>query len=892
MKQTSQRMLADPYRLLLVVLALLYTAVFTRLAWDAHAGMRTHRSDLGQIHQAVWNSSQGRWLEQTDNGFVATRLTDHVEPILVLISPLMWLWDDVRALLLLQVIAAAIGVLPLYHLALRRCEALLTAEQSTQVWLREPLEQLARPLAFAVGVAYLLAPQLQSALLTEFHAAPLAVPLLLWAFWAVDGRRWGQFTAAALLTAIVKEEMALLAAGLGAWAIWRSWWDYRFPAGHAARMMPRTTSRMATHNTSAGIAAGAAVLLGGLAWFYLATFVIVPTHAQPLYGASESTYFQRYGALGGSSTDILRSFVTQPQVVLEIASEPPRVAYLVGLLSAFALLPLLGVEIVLLALPLLLANLLSAYPAQFYGEFHYSAPLVAYFAVAAAYGLARIWRPLARRVDRTSAAFQHLPAAGTGTMAAMSLWQNSRTTLRPLLTWALVTWIIVWAVGNYWQYGRGPLGGRYDPTPITAHHRLLARFTAQIPPAAAVTATAGVHPHVSARQFVYQFPLGLDAPTPAEWALLDVTTNTDMAPGDLKTKVDEMLAADWGVVDAADGFLLLRRPAAAKEIPAAFYSFVRHGERATASPAATGAALLLRDISADDWARWRQTKLTATWQVGSSFDPAVDSPEFTVVTPNGDTVATLAAMAPPGPAWLPATEWQVGDEITLTTLAQALPPAFAVYASGQAGQDPALFLRAAGGKLAEVPSLGTTIDVGARLAPYLGPLKESGQVTTTLADGSQLMLRGWLPERTIEAGRPLNVLLEWTLAGASQWPPNLAAFVHLRRDGANVSQADGPPQWFGRPSAVTNITDDVVILNDWRQITVPLETDLDGEWQLVMGVYAPETGQRQVWQPAPVGNSGNGATDEIVLATVTVAGAPPPDQACVLLPATCPAPQR
>ena len=37
-------------------------------------------------------------------------------------------------------------------------------------------QQMVRPLAFALGVAYLLAPPLQSALLTEFHAAPLAVP--------------------------------------------------------------------------------------------------------------------------------------------------------------------------------------------------------------------------------------------------------------------------------------------------------------------------------------------------------------------------------------------------------------------------------------------------------------------------------------------------------------------------------------------------------------------------------------------------------------------------------------------------------------------------------------------------------------------------------------------
>ena len=379
--RTLDRLLGDPYRLALLVLALTYVIVFTRLAWDAHTGMRTHKADLGQIDQAVWNSSRGRWLEQTDNGFTATRLTDHVEPILVLISPMFWLWDDVRGLLLLQVIAVAAGVIPLYHLGLRRCEALLSGRQRDQIWLREPIQQLARPLAFALGVAYLLAPQLQSALLTEFHAAPLAVPLILWAFWAVDARRWGQVLVAAVLVALVKEEMALLAAGIGLWAAWRAWWDGR-RAGHGADM-------------AYGIGAGLAALLLGLAWFYVATFVIVPAYAQPLYGAAESTYFQRYGALGDSSADILRSLVTQPQVVWSITSEGPRAAYLLGLFVAFAFFPLIGFELVLLSLPLLLANLLSAYPAQYYGEFHYSAPLVPYFAAAAAYGLARLWRPLA-----------------------------------------------------------------------------------------------------------------------------------------------------------------------------------------------------------------------------------------------------------------------------------------------------------------------------------------------------------------------------------------------------------------------------------------------------------------------------------------------------------------
>ncbi len=289
---------------------------------------------------------------------------------------------------------------------------------------------------------------------------------------------------------------------------------------------------------------------------------------------AESTYFQRYGALGNSPVDIFKSFLTQPGLVLEISLEPARRDYVLGLLAAFGFFSLLAPEILLLCLPVLLANSLSAFPAQYYSQFHYDAPIVPFVAVSALYGAARLWRFAARRITGSSASFQHLPAASPAKMALMAFVRNAGASVRPLLALGLIGWSLAWAGGVYAQSGRGPLGGNLDPTPVTAHHRLIDRFTAQIPPDAAVTATAAVHPHVSHRQHIYQFPKGLDAPAnPATWALIDVTTNTDLPPGDVKFTVDTLLAADWGIIDAADGFLLLAKDAPTKTIPDAFYDF-------------------------------------------------------------------------------------------------------------------------------------------------------------------------------------------------------------------------------------------------------------------------------------------------------------------------------
>ncbi len=831
----------DGYRLWLVVGILLYCAIFTDLAWDLHAGMRTHRSDLGQIDQAVWNSSRGRFVEQTDNGYLATRMTDHVEPILAVISPIFWVWDDVRALLLLQVVVVAVGAWPLYELARLKLDQLLSAAARVQIWQLEPLQQLTRPLALALVVAYLLTPQLQSALLTEFHAGPLAVPLLLWAFWAVERRRWRQFAVATLLVALVKEEMALLAAGLACWAAWRLW--------------------LATCTADQPRVAGPFLLFGALfllslVWFYIATFVIVPAHAVEVYGVAESGYFARYGALGNSPLDILRSFVTQPRLVWQIATEPARVAYLVKLLLPFGFLSLLAPEILLLSLPLLLANLLSAYAAQYYGEFHYSAPLVPYVAASAAYGLGRIWRWFGRRTNQTSFGFQYLPAASAVMMALIALVRNARTALRPLIALVLALWLIGCGVAAYDWLGRGPFGGRYDPVRITSHHRLLERFKAQIPADAPLTATAAVHPHFSHRRYIYQFPLGLEAPTPAEWALLDVTTNTDMAPGDLKATVDAMLTADWGVVDGIDGFLLLRRGASEKTIPDAFYSFARR----TASATIPDEPLQVANVSFSDWPRWRQTQVVSEWRIGTDFDPTHHQPTLSIRDGQGEVLYTLGTITPPALIWYPPERWQPGDIIRITTPTLYLPRLWQVLVS------PEERLALAGWRDAD----GTiqTLYSGTR---QIEAAPTSHSAHFRLTGEQEIPARAQLLSTSAYPGEPVTLWLHWE--DLAEWPAGWSVFVHLRNaEGVTIAQQDGPPLPQLGPTYF-----------DARTVVVPPETPVGQVLSLVVGLYEGQSGERAEL----LAEDGSSARNEFWVGNVTVARPRTPDQACALLPVAC-----
>jgi hypothetical protein len=552
--------------------------------------------------------------------------------------------------------------------------------------------------------------------------------------------------------------------------------------------------------------------------------------------------------------------------------------------------------VVLLGAPVLLANQLSAYPAQYYGEFHYGAPVAVYFAAASAFGLARLWRWSAARLNRRSASFQHMPAASGTTMAAIALLRNSSTALRPLLTVILVIWLLAWAAISYIAAGRGPGGARYDPTPVTSHHRLLPRFTSQIPRDAALTATAAVHPHVSHRRYIYQFPLGLDAPVSAEWALLDVTTATDMAPGDLRSTVEAMLAGDWGVVDGADGFLLMQKGAAAKEIPPAFYSFARSSGDIGSAP------LTLVEVAAEDWPRWRSTKLVTTWQVGEGYDSRALEPAIELRTPSGDTLYTYGNARPPALVWYPAERWQAGDRVQVTTLPLYLPHAFGVVVEEQSGlvispvgvgsdqaQLTAAFQRNAQGELLaldttpgeDAQQLGVWLHgvMASPAAPYSATFLTPGdrRLTMTAVYGAE---SAW-------PGATVDVRIGWQADGFTEWPEGVTAFVHLRRGGSNQSQQDGLPRYF-----VLDPLSSVGKWADWRQLAVPPENgsaengsaqNARGPWQIVVGLYDPVQGTRLPL----VDLAGNALGDEVVVGTLTQRDAPVPDQSCALILATC-----
>ena len=845
-----------------------FSAVSIRLH-DAH---QTHASDLGQIDQAIWNTSQGRFVEYIRGDQTSKRFTDHVEPIFAPVSLVFKVWDDVRALLVLQSVLLALGAWPLFEIGMERLRrrpghkngAPPAAGDEPHPSLVSPNWTAAGALAFAA--AYLLYPALQAANVAEFHALPLATPIILFALLAAQRRRWGWFALLALLVAGVQEGTALLAAMLGIYAMaigGLDWWRSRSSGGapHSVTLVP--------------IALGALVVAASLAWFYTSTFVIVPAYALLAHGAEESPYVARYGALGSSFSDVLIGIVTRPGLVLQIVGEPLRLRYLFVLLAPFGFLSLAAPEILLLAAPLLLANLLSAFPFQYSGLLHYSAPLAAYVAVAAVIGGQRM-----RSLGRLTALGLH----------NHRIWRMHR---RMLL---LIAYLLIWSIGCQIAFGFTPIGHNFQyywPSP-TEHDRLLARFEAQIPDDAPLSTMPSLHPHLSHRQFLYRFPVIAES----QYVLLDVAAQSGWAvhPVEMRDEVDTLLASgDWTVQDAADGYLLLRRldPASPEvpvtTLPAEFFTFAKPaGQPQHPTDITFDNQLKLVGYDIIDDEEWRQTGVRLYWQALEPLPPDLQL-YAAFLTPDGETVDSSEPRPLIQPIWYPPSAWPVGETVVTHKLPWSLPGEWALGVGafqGDAWETGARWpVSATDG--AQVFENGSLVLVGAweRSDGKLVQAAAQPEFTTPSehfsGDGWNVELTGVQAPERVAPGQDVPILLQWQSDGPSMRDYNL--FVHIvDSQGQKVAQADGPPTFFGQH--VTSQWQPGESVISAHRITLPADLPPD-HYSIVVGWYYWETLERLAHMTDGGELEGDAAT--IGRLTVDPTAAPAPDLPCAILPTTC-----
>ena len=337
---------------LAVVLA--YLAVVGGLAAARHAMFQTQVWDLGVFVQSFWNTTQGRFFENSLEG--ASHLRTHFSPFLVLLVPAYAAAPTPYMLLWMQSFALALAAVPLFALASAR---------------------LGRGAALVVTAAYLLYPWLHAVNLFDFHEEPFAVPLIFAAYLAIERRRFVPAALCLALAALTKESATLVVVCVG-----------------FSLLLRKETRRF-----GAGVVLVAGLLFAGVSRFLMG-------------GRAAEVFDLCYGHLGHTPLEVLRNAIHEPGRVLGFVIKPERVMYAVRLLAPVAFVPLAAPLELIPALPILGQNLLSRETNLISNQYQYDVLIIPFLFLALVRALAR-FRDLAGWPGR----FAHIVVAVAAILA-------------------------------------------------------------------------------------------------------------------------------------------------------------------------------------------------------------------------------------------------------------------------------------------------------------------------------------------------------------------------------------------------------------------------------------------------------------------------------------------
>jgi len=329
-----------------------YALVFGRLSWRSYWAFQMHAQDMGNMGQAAWNTVHGHpfsftnvrqpWHLEAWN--TTTRLSFHVEALFPFISLTYLIFPHPESLIYLQVIAVALGAIPVFLLA------------------RSVLQSALLGVAFAF--AYLLFPTVQSMTLYEFHPVSLATPLLLLAFLFAYRNNMPGFVVCCLVAMGTKEEIGLVVAVLALYiGLMRGRWQIVLP-----------------------------LALFGVAWSLFATIVVEHHFRHP----GTYTYAQkRYGYLGHGIRGVLHTVLHRPGAIVSHVFTLSKAAYLWRLIVPDGLLAVLSPWTLLITAPTVALNLLSIEPKMYSGLGQDSAEVVSVVTIAAIFGARYVLNALA-----------------------------------------------------------------------------------------------------------------------------------------------------------------------------------------------------------------------------------------------------------------------------------------------------------------------------------------------------------------------------------------------------------------------------------------------------------------------------------------------------------------
>jgi uncharacterized membrane protein len=439
-------------------------------------------------------------------------LGNHWSPILASLAPLYWIWNTPITLLVAQAVLFALAI-PWIWVFTRR--AFGGGPKATVA-------------AYLVSVAYAVSWPLASALVFQFHEVAFAPVLMAVALERLQAGRLRTALISLGLLLLVKEDMGLFVAGIGAYLA--------------------VSHRIVTRQRLVGLL----LIVFGIAYTWFATDVLIPA-----FGGRANFYWS-YTALGNNVPQAAWHVVTHPLSTLKLLATPQvKLDTMLWLFGAFCFLSLLS-PIAIATVPLLLERMLSSTSSNWWEtSFHYNAFLVVVLVCAAADGAARLDRWIAQ-------ARQQLAARRAAPAGAAAPVKPERTTTRQAGLVALICAAAIFALGLYliprFAFGAGLHRQFYHRN---ARMEAAAAADAVVPSGVTVEAVPNLGPQLSPRDFVLLWDGDGGTPaTYAPWVVANIRQPqfTFHSVQDQKQRVALLVHDGYKIVFRRHGYLVLHRP--------------------------------------------------------------------------------------------------------------------------------------------------------------------------------------------------------------------------------------------------------------------------------------------------------------------------------------------
>jgi uncharacterized membrane protein len=414
----------SPFFFLLWILMGGYALSMSVVTVAKHFSYNTHAFDLGIFDQVLWNTINGNVLYSS---IVGNRhfFGVHVSPILLLLAPLYWIYANPATLLIFQSCALASGAIPVYWFAKKK----LNSEQ----------------LALLFSLIYLCYRPMRGVNLFDFHPIALTTPLLLFAFFYLDQRKYLLFGVFLALALSCKEEIATIVFIFGI---------------YIAFIQKKRTF-------------GFLLSLVGIAIFVLDIWVIIPHYRQAPFAVD------RYSYLGNNIPEILQTLLFHPIHILKHIFISKKIGYGIELFGPVGFLSFLSLSHVFLTLPTFSQNILSDLPAQYSIHYQYTSPLTPFIFISAICGLRNF-------VDNPNL------------QRRFKLNFEKPRLIQGITIFLLFSCLLF--------FDRSPIYQLRKYT-STDHTKVADKLIDLIPPSVSVSAQETFVPHLSHRKHIYQFPM-------------------------------------------------------------------------------------------------------------------------------------------------------------------------------------------------------------------------------------------------------------------------------------------------------------------------------------------------------------------------------------------------